>query len=200
MTVHKKILLSVLMQAAFAGVLSAQSVPDAITPSSYYVGVQPIAVNPDWGCAKGGPFSCWNREMYGFESYVGVNQIWKRMGVEGTIRMLNWGGVSSDMREANYVIGPTVRLIGRRGFSLSANLQAGLASITLPKAYGGTTTHYFVFSPSGFVDERVTRDFSIRYEYESQFWPQFKGVLGTHGLTPNGFGVGVTYRPHPRSF
>jgi len=134
--VYKKILISVLMQAAFAGVLSAQSVPAALSPSTYYVGVQPIAVNPDWGCAKGGPISCWDHEMYGFESYVGINQIYKRMGVEGTIRMLNWGGVSSDMRESNYVIGPTFRLIGYRTFSLSANMQVGLASITLPKAYG----------------------------------------------------------------
>ncbi len=188
------------MQVAFAGVLSAQSVPDAITPSSFYVGVQPIAVNPDWGCGKGGTFSCWDRHMYGFESYVGVNQIWKRMGIEGTVRMLNWGGVASDMRESNYIIGPTFRVLKRGSFAFSINGQAGLASITLPKAYGGTSSHYFMYSPSGFVDEHVTRDLSIRYEYESQFWPQFKGVLGTHGLTPSGFGVGVTYKLHPRGF
>jgi hypothetical protein len=199
MTVLKKLLLSALIPAALAGVLSAQSAPDALTPSSTYVGVQPIAVNPDWGCAKGGPLSCWDRHMYGFESYAGLNHVWKRMGVEGTVRLLTGGGVTSDMRESNYIIGPTVRMITRGSFVLSANVQTGLASITLPKGYAGSG-HYFMFSPAGFLDERVSRDLSIRYEYESQFWPEFKGALGTHGLSPNGFGVGVTYRLHPRTF
>ncbi len=137
--------------------------------------------------------------MYGFESYAGLNQVWRRMGIEGTVRVLNWGGVPGGMRESNYIIGPSFKALGHRNFVLSINVQAGLASITLPKAYAGSG-HFFMFSPSGILDQRVTRDFSIRYQYETQFWPQFKGDLGTHGLTPSGFGVGVTYRLHPRTF
>ena len=194
----KKILLSVLIQTALAGVLSAQSVPDALTPSSIFVGVQPIAVNPDWGCPKGGGFSCWDRHMYGFDAYVGLNQVWRRVGVEGDVRMLNWGGVTSQMREANYIAGPTIRVLGRRKLMLVVDMQAGLASITLP--YNQGTSRYFVYSPSGHIDQRITNDFTVRYDYEYQFWPQFAGARGTHGLTPNGFGVGITYKVHPRRF
>src|SRR5579863_8175877 len=89
----KRTLLLAVVQCAFAGVLFAQTSPAALTSSSIYVGALPTTVNPDWGCAKGGPFSCWSRQLFGVQAYAGVNHIWNRVGLEADARWLSWRGV-----------------------------------------------------------------------------------------------------------
>jgi len=192
-----KALLPLVLQAALVGVLSAQSAPAVFVPSSVYVGAEPTTVNPDWGCGSGSPTSCWNYQLFGVEAYAGVNQIWRQLGVEADARWLNWRGVGFGMKESNYVAGPSYRLIGRRNFTLYAAFMAGRGSITIPKKYGPGSGGYWMINPSGHVEQRLTNRYYIRYEYEYQMWPGFSGLKGNHGLTPNGFGVGVTYHLHP---
>lgn len=197
----KRTLLLAVLQFAVAGVLYAQISPAATTPSSLYVGAQPTTINPDWGCVSNSPFSCWNRQLFGVEAYAGLNQVWNRFGVEADARWLAWRGVnlkSGQLKENNYLIGPTFRLYTIHRFSLAGNILVGLGNITLPKGYGPGQGNYFIYSPSLHVEQRVTDRIDVRYEYEYQLWPGFSGALGNHGLTPNGFGVGVTYKLQPR--
>ncbi len=194
----KKTLLLVVLLSALVGVLAAQSSPAAWTARSLYVGAEPSTVNPDWGCAKNSPLTCWDRQLFGVAAYAGVNQMWKQFGVEADARFFNArGGDLSGMKEYTYVAGPSYRLIGRRSFAAYGNVLVGLGSITLPKGYGPGQGSYFIYSPSVHVEERITHSLNIRYEYEYQLWPGFAGVKGQHGITPNGFGVGLTYRLHP---
>jgi len=202
MQVKKSLLLLVLL-AALGSVLSAQTSPAALTPSSMYVGALPTTVNPDWGCVSNSPFSCWNRQLFGVEAYAGLNHIKGRFGAEADVRFLAWRGVnlpSGQLKENNYLIGPTFHLITRRGLSVGGNVLVGLGTITLPKGFGPGQGNYFIYSPSIHVDQRLNDRIHVRYEYEYQLWPGFSGTLGNHGLTPNGLGVGVTYQIRPRYY
>jgi hypothetical protein len=190
----KKLLLPFVLLAAFAGLLSAQSSPAAFTPRSIYVGAEPATMNPDWGCQKSSPFSCWNRQLVGAEAYPGANNIWRLIGAEADIRIFNWRGVGGGMKEDTYAAGPTVRIIGHQRFMVAANVLFGLGSITLPPNSGPGQGTYFIAAPSLRFEQHIVRRINLRYEYEYQMWPGFAGLLGNHGLTPNGIGVGVTYR------
>lgn len=192
----RKALLPFVLQAAFVGVLAAQTTPAAFTPSSMYVGAEPTTVNPDWSCPTSSPIGCWDRQIFGVQAYAGKNQVWHKFGLEANARFLNWRGYGHGLKETNYIVGPSYRLLGHRSFVATGNVLVGLGSITLPKGFGPGAGNYFIYSPSIHVDERLTRSFAIRYEYEYQLWPGFAGVKGQHGITPNGFGVGVTYQVH----
>jgi len=127
-----------------------------------------------------------------------MNSVWKQLGIEADARFFNSrGGLLSGMKEYSYIAGPSYRLIGRRSFAAYANVLVGLGSITLPKGYSPGQGNYFIYSPSAHVEQRITHNLNIRYEYEYQLWPGFAGKLGKHGITPSGFGVGVTYKIHP---
>lgn len=199
----KRTLLLAFLQCAFAGVLFAQTSPAALTSGSFYVGAQPTTVNPDWGCPTSGPFSCWFRQLLGVEAYGGVSHVWNRVGLEADARWLAWRGVqvaSGNLKENTYVAGPTVRLYTRHSFTASGNFLIGLGSITIPKGYGPGQGNYLIYNPAVHVDQRITQNIRVRYEYEYQMWPGFSGTLGNHGLNPNGIGVGVTYQIHRRVY
>lgn len=199
----KKTLLLAVLQFAFVGVLSAQTTPAALTPSTMYVGALPTTVNPDWGCANNSPFSCWNRQLFGVQAYAGLNHVWKRIGLEGQARWLSWRGVqlsTGKLSENSYVIGPTFRMYNWHALSVGGNFLVGTGSITIPKGYGPGQGNYLIYNPSLHVNQRITQSITARYEYEYQLWPGFAGALGNHGLTPNGLGVGVTYTLHPRAY
>jgi hypothetical protein len=199
----KRTLFLAALQFAVVGVLFAQTSPAALTSSSIYVGALPTTVNPDWGCAASGPFTCWSRQLLGVEAYAGVNRIWNRVGLEADARFLAWRGVqvpTGNLKENSYVAGPTVRLYTRHSFMVSGNFLIGMGSITIPKGYGPGQGNYLIYNPAVHVDQRLTQSFRIRYEYEYQLWPSFSGTLGGHGLDPNGIGVGVTYQIRPRVY
>lgn len=198
-----KTLLLVVLQGAFAGALSAQTTAAALTPNSVYVGAQPTTVNPDWGCVSASPFSCWNRQLFGVEAYAGINHIWNRVGLEGQARWLSWRGVqlpTGNLKENTYVIGPTFRMYTWKSLSAGGNFLVGTGSITIPKGWGPGQGSYFIYNPSVHINQRLTSAITVRYEYEYQLWPGFAGTLGKHGLTPNGLGIGVTYRLHSRVY
>jgi len=195
-----KALLPLVLQAALVGVLSAQSVPAILSSGSVYLGAEPTTVNPDWGCGQSGPTQCWSHQLVGVQAYAGVNQVWRQLGLEADARWLNWRGPVSGLKESNYVVGPSYRLIGRHSFAAYAKVQVGVGSITLPPGDGPGQGSYWMISPSGHVEQRLTGRYYVRYEYEYQMWPGFTGLKGNHGLTPNGFGVGVTYHLHPTVF
>ena len=194
----KKTLLLVVLLSALVSVAAAQSSPAAWSARSLFVGAAPSTLNPDWGCQSGSPVSCWDRQLFGVGAYAGVNQLWKQFGVEADARFFSSrGGALNGLKEYSYVGGPSYRLLGRRNVAVFANALVGLGSITIPKGLGPGQGTYFIYSPSAHIDQRLTHNLNIRYEYEYQLWPGFTGLKGGHGITPNGFGVGVTYTLHP---
>jgi opacity protein-like surface antigen len=66
----------------------------------------------------------------------------------------------------------------------------GIGSVDFPSP-GATYSHdtRTVYEPGGGVDIRVLNHFSVRAEYDYQFWHQ----LFLHDLTPTGFTGGVVY-------
>ena len=75
-------------------------------------------------------------------------------------------------------------------------LLVGVGGITTAGYPGPDTLKgtLFVYAPGGSLDYRLNRKFSLRGDYESQRWPGF-AVLppDTHGMSPNGFSLGVAY-------
>jgi hypothetical protein len=194
----KKTLLLAVLQSALVGLLGAQTTPAGFTPSTLYVGAEPSSANPDWGCPKASPFSCWNYQLLGVQAYVGKNQVWRRFGAEADVRWLNGRGNLTGLRESNYVAGPTYRLIGNHNFVVTANVLVGLGAITIPAKYDhGQSGNFFIYSPAVHLEQHLAREFFLRYEYEYQSWPGFTGLhRGSTGLSPSGFGLGITYRLH----
>jgi outer membrane protein with beta-barrel domain len=199
MAVKRSLLLIVLL-AASVSVLKAQISPAATTASTVYVGALPTTVNPDWGCAGDSPISCWDRQLFGFEVYAGLDHVWSRVGLEADARWLAWRGVqvpSGSLKEYTYGIGPSIRIYGRRWLTVAGDLPVGIGSITIPPGYGPGQGIHFMFNPGLQVEQRLTSKLNIRYQYEYQIWPGFTGSRGNRGLTPNGIGVGLTYRFTP---
>jgi opacity protein-like surface antigen len=66
----------------------------------------------------------------------------------------------------------------------------GIGSIDFPN--GTTYSHdtRAVFEPGGGADVRVWKSFSVRGEYEYQFW---RHIFGPRDLTPQGFTIGAVY-------
>lgn len=68
--------------------------------------------------------------------------------------------------------------------------MAGIGSIDFPNDSDYSHDTRTVLAPAGGVDVRFWSGFSVRGEYEYQFWHQ---LFGPHDLTPNGYTIGVVY-------
>jgi opacity protein-like surface antigen len=153
-----------------------------------FVGVTGSDFDPDYG---------WQR-LYGFGAYGDYN-LSPRLGVEGEARFHRFHQLSN-IHEDNYVIGPKYNYHHKR-YTFFAKGLVGLGYFNFPaNAAHGT---YFAVALGGGVDYRLSRRIYVRGEYEYQMWPGFVGPPDfqpvplqnrPNGLTPNGFGVGVSYR------
>jgi len=176
--------------------LSAQSYPSAEgRGASVWVGAEISTFNPDYGCLKSSPFSCWNHQLLGIAPYVDANHLlFQRVGAEGEARFLHWRGPGS-LTEASYMTGPRVGIWQYRQVALSGKFLVGLGRMTLPTGTAGSG-NYLAYAPGVVVDYRLAKRVAARVDYEYQMWPSFKGSLtgsGHGGLTPNGLSIGVSY-------
>jgi hypothetical protein len=172
--------------------LFAQSVPSAEGPGgSIWVGAEASSFNPDWGCVgDNSPFSCWDHQLLGVAGFADVNRVVWRLGAEGEGRWLDWRGPGGSIQEANYFVGPRFQVLARRRFSVNVKVLAGISTFHHGSNGGG----WAAYAPGATVGYRLTRRLMVRGDYEYQIWPDFVGKLGAHGLTPNGFSLGVSYR------
>jgi hypothetical protein len=75
--------------------------------------------------------------------------------------------------------------------SLNVKVLAGAGIFHQANQWGG----WSAFVPGGTIGYRVSPRLLIRGDYEYQFWPGFAATQSVaHGLTPNGFSVGASYR------
>lgn len=172
--------------------LFAQSVPSAEGPGgSIWVGAEVSSFNPDWGCVgDNSPFSCWNHQLLGVAGFADVNRIVWKLGVEGEGRWLLWRGPGANIQEDNYLVGPRFQVLARRRLSLNVKALAGGATFHHNSSWGGWTA----YAPGATVGYRLSPRLMVRGDYEYQIWPDFVGARGPHGLTPNGFSFGMSYR------
>ena len=147
--------------------------------------------DPDFG---------WQR-LYGIGAFADYN-LTPRLGVEAEVRFHRFNQLA-DIHEDNYLIGPryTYRLRNHRRFGFYGKGLFGVGYFNFPSnAAHGT---YFDIALGGGLDYRLTDRIYLRGEYEYQIWPGFVGppespnpplINRPHGLTPNGFAVGASYR------
>jgi opacity protein-like surface antigen len=156
-----------------------------------YVGATFSDFDPDFG---------WKR-LYGIGGFADYN-LTPRLGAEAEVRFHRFNQLSN-IHEDNYLIGPRYswRLRNHRRVVLYGKALFGVGYFNFPQnaAHG----NYFDIALGGGVDYRVTRRIYVRGEYEYQIWPGFVGppdsatppfINRPHGLTPNGFAVGASYR------
>src|ERR1700688_1369378 len=103
----KKICALTASSLLFAASLLAQSVHSATAGGRYLtVGAEYSNFNPDWGCTSASAFSCWSNHLSGVGGFVDANHVLWRIGVEGEVRWLHWGGPGGGLVQSNYLIGP----------------------------------------------------------------------------------------------
>lgn len=157
-----------------------------------WVGAEISTFNPDYGCRKSSPFSCWTNQLIGITPYAEAHHLlFRRLGAEGEARFLHWRGPGV-LTETSYLAGPRIDIVQYRRLLLGAKIVAGIGHFS---ANGGAGEgNYFVYAPGATLDYRLSRKLSARVDYEYQEWPSFKGSgTGTGGLTPNGLSFGISY-------
>jgi len=192
-----KLSLVALLILMMSASLFAQIQPSAReSSSSLSVGGELSTFNPDWGCSSNSPLACWNHQLLGFGVYVDANRIIQKFGAEGEARWLHWRGPGAGLVESSYLLGPRYEFIHHGKLAVYGKVLMGGGWITLSNDIGKGS--YFAFAPGGTVEYKLSKQFTLRGDYEYQMWPAFSGVtsLGNNGLTPNGLSFGVSYRIH----
>ena len=185
----KKSLFALLL--LFSPTVFAQSAPAAEgSGRSIWVGAEGSTFNPDWGCTSSSPFTCWDHQLLGIAAFTDVNHLIGKIGVEGEARWLNWRGPGNGIKQSNYLGGPRYQFYNSRRFSANVKFLAGGATFHHKNSWEG----WVAFAPGMTFGYRVSPRFLVRVDYEYQMWPGFVGTKGSHGLTPNGFSVGASYR------
>ena len=179
--------------ALWGSLALAQSAPSAEGNSgSVWAGAEFSMFNPDWGCKSSSPFSCGKHQLQGVAVFADANRLLGPVGVEGQARWLPWHGPT--IKQANYLVGPRFQVLDTHRFSGNVKFLAG-AALFYPqnKPWQG----WAAFVPGATLGYRLSSRLILRGDYEYQMWPGFRGRRGAHGLTPNGFSVGVSYRILP---
>lgn len=149
----------------------------------------------------GGEFASFSSD-YGTQTRIigpGVNfdfNLTPKIGVVGEARWLHWNGTDSQT-QSDYLAGGKYAFFRFHHFTFNAKFLVGGVWVKYPvKATGGSTGSYFAYAPGASVDYRLSRRLSVRGAYEYQILPSAPGFANqpSHGLTPNGFSVGVNYR------
>ena len=115
------------------------------------------------------------------------------VNIEGVARFLQFGGFEGST-ENNYLAGPVVSPFLKGRLRLNGKLLVGDARIHYPFAIGDAS--YFALAPGAGANYRMNRRWLLRIDYEYQIWLNSPGYANepNHGLSPNGFDVGVAYR------
>ncbi|MFP5229274.1 MAG: outer membrane beta-barrel protein [Acidobacteriota bacterium] len=189
----------------FPAALLAQSPQSAVGgTSSLWAGAEMSSFNPDYSCNSNTPLGCQN-QLLGPTAFFDFNAR-PKWGVEGEARWLHWDGNGGQI-ESNYLGGGRYRVLRFGRLDAWLKLLAGAGLITTPgfPAAGSLKGSYFAWVPGGTLEYHLTQRIALRGDYEYQIWPSFAGppsynptsgtlVQHAHGLSPNGFSVGVSYR------
>lgn len=153
--------------------------------------------NPDYSCSSNLPFDC-GSDLHGI-GLLGNLDVSQNWWGTAEMRWLPWNGADSES-EWTFLLGPGYRFWSRNRLSLSAKAIVGVGHFRSSQL----NETMFVYAPGFNADWRLRPRVSVFLDYEYQRWPSFAGVPTVnssgqliqhdHGLTPNGFSVGVLYR------
>lgn len=165
----------------------AQVAPSAYrTVQSVWVGAEYSNVNASF------PYQS-NSRLAGIGVFADLN--WNaHIGIEGDARFMRFGGFYGET-ESSYLAGPRYLFPRWRRLQPYAKALIGDAKIHYPFAIGDAS--YFAVAPGAGVNFRLSHRWLIRGEYEYQYWLNSPGYRNEpdHPLTPNGFHLGIAYRP-----
>jgi Outer membrane protein beta-barrel domain len=120
----------------------------------------------------------------GITAYVDADTV-RRFGIEAEGRWLEFHQ-TNEIHADTYLVGPRYHFNANR-FQPYVKGLAGIGHFTFPYNYAHGS--YFVIAPGGGLDYRLGRRWSVRADFEYQFWPQFTfGAMSSGGAT-----VGVRY-------
>ncbi len=156
---------------------------------SLSAGAEFSSFDPDWGTQR----------VEGITALFDLDHLFlNRLGVEGEARWLHFNN-SQKISQNHYLLGPRYRFVRFGNFDLYGKFLLGGGWMTYPGNLGSGS--YFAYTPGIILDYRLTRRWTVRGDYEYQFWPaapgdQFTKPFGkkSSGLSPSGFSVGVSYR------
>lgn len=187
-----------------AALLAQSPVAASGGEASFWAGAEVSTFNTDWGCAHNGPLSCFQQQVRGPSAFFDFNAR-RKWGVEGEARWLDWNG-QGKMTISNYLAGGRYQLLQYHGLTGWGKLLVGGGWIQTPNypIAGSLKGSFFAWAPGAAVEYPLRGRFALRGDYEYQIWPSFYGPPSTgptgglvqhnHGLTPNGFSLGFTYR------
>ena len=149
----------------------------------------------------GGEFGSFNSDFDAKSRIVGPGvdvdfNFTPKIGLIGEMRWLHWNGHDSQT-QSDYLAGGKYAFFRFHRFTFNAKFLVGGVWVKYPVvATGGSTGSYFAYAPGADVDYRINRHWMVRGAYEYQILPSAPGFANqpSHGLTPNGFTVGVAYR------
>lgn len=171
----------------------AQVRPDVPVPlAPIRLGVELSTFNSDYGCNEPStPVTCWTRQLQGLGVVADADNLYRKFGIQGEARWLDWRGPANGIVEANYLAGPSYRMLVNHRFSVYAKVILGGAGIRLP-VYG--ERYYLAYAPGAKLRYAMNDRLSFFLDYEYQIWPMFSGIAsqGNKGLTPTGFSIGAT--------
>jgi opacity protein-like surface antigen len=170
-----------------AAAAQAQVVPSAYGPRhSLWVGGEYSNMKASFPYQTG-------QRLWGIGAFADLN-VTGHLGVEAEARFLRFNSFYGET-EDNYLAGPRY-VFGKFGkFQPCAKFLVGIGKIQYPFTIGSGA--YLALAPGGGVSYRFSPRWAIRGEYEYQFWPDSPGFTNepAHQLTPNGFNVGIAFRP-----
>jgi opacity protein-like surface antigen len=173
----------------------------ACLPASSALGqVVPSAIGPSHALWVGGEYSNIeasfpygsSQRLWGIGGFADYH-VNGHIGVEAEARFLRFNSFYGET-EDNYLAGPRY-MIGRFGkFEPYGQCLVGFGKIQYPFEIGSGT--YFALAPGAGADYRISRRWSVRGEYEYQFWLDSPNIVDepAHQIRPNGFHVGVAFR------
>jgi opacity protein-like surface antigen len=184
-TIRHSLLATLTLAIAFSPALSSAQAHPAVLGGgkSLWAGGEYSNYKVDFGPSD---------RIMGFAGFVDYN--WSsRFAAEGEVRFLRFNGYQGEHQD-NYLIGPKYTILRRGNFRPYAKILFGLGEMKFPYKIG--SGGYFAYAPGGGLDYRITHRIALRAEYEYQLWPGAPGIADepSHGLHPNGFSAGISYR------
>jgi opacity protein-like surface antigen len=116
-----------------------------------------------------------------------------RIDIEAEARFLRWNSFSGET-EDNYLAGPRYLVERFPKFQPYGQCLVGFGRIQYP--FQIDNRRYLAIAPGAGVNFRISNRWTVRGQYEYQFWPGSPGYKNepAHEITPNGFQVGIAFR------
>jgi len=176
--------------ALAAGLLSSVARAQVVSPG--FEPVHALWVGGEYSNIHAGfPYQS-NQRLWGVGAFADYH-LSDRLDIEAEARFLRWNSFYGETQD-NYLAGPRY-LVERFGrIQPYGQCLVGFGIMQYP--FQIDNRRYFAVAPGAGLNIRVSPKWTIRGQYEYQFWPGSPNYSDEpkHEITPNGFQVGVAFR------